>query len=444
MFRRLSFLICLLFMSGVSMADARLFAMEEFYLDNGLRVIVINNAKAPIVKQMLWYKAGSIDEPLGKGGTAHLLEHLMFRGTEKISGSDFNKILEKNGADVNAFTAQDVTSYHALIDVSRLELALLMEADRMNGLHLTPENFALERDIVYQERMQVVENNPSAPFKENLQRALWQNHPYARPITGEAEEILSLTQKDVEDFYRRFYSPENAVLVLSGDVTAAEAKPLVEKYFAGAGAKKEKAETPFPELPKETKAYLQMKLPHISLPSISKNYAAPSWGRDKEKVFLLAVFSRYLGETEISYLHKKLVEEKKLALSVNSSYNPYARSYGSFSINAIPAPGVSPEELSKALDEEINEALKKMNIEALQQTKKRMLADLVYLNDNPADAAYIAGMMASLGLPLQEISDYENNLQKTNLSEIKEAVGELLTQAPFAEGILLPEEGHGA
>ena len=243
MFRRLSFLICLLFMSGVSMADARLFAMEEFYLDNGLRVIVINNAKAPIVKQMLWYKAGSIDEPLGKGGTAHLLEHLMFRGTEKISGSDFNKILEKNGADVNAFTAQDVTSYHAFIDVSRLELALLMEADRMNGLHLTPENFALERDIVYQERMQVVENNPSAPFKENLQRALWQNHPYARPITGEAEEILSLTQKDVEDFYRRFYSPENAVLVLSGDVTAAEA--FGGKIFCRRRGKKRKSGNAF-------------------------------------------------------------------------------------------------------------------------------------------------------------------------------------------------------
>ena len=187
------FLAALVFScAAAAPAKAELFDLTEFYLDNGLRVIVVPNTKAPIVKQMVWYKAGSVDEPAGKGGVAHLLEHLMFRGTDKVKDSDFNTIITDNGGEMNAFTSRDFTAYHEFVDVSRLELAMFLEADRMRNLKITPESFEKERDIVYQERKQVVENNPTAYFGEAMRRNLWQEHPYSRPVTGMPEEILNL------------------------------------------------------------------------------------------------------------------------------------------------------------------------------------------------------------------------------------------------------------
>ena len=444
MFVRLFVLLFLLTMPRNSYAVPRLFDMSEFYLNNGLRVIVVNNPKAPIVKQMLWYKVGSMDEDLGKGGTAHLLEHLMFRGTKDVSGKEFNAVLEKSGAEVNAFTAQDVTAYHEFMDVSRLELALFLEADRMQNLMLNETDFALERDIVYQERMQVIENNPAAKFKESLQRALWQKHPYARPITGEPEEILGLSIVDIQKFYDRYYTASNAVLVISGDVTVDEVKPLVEKYFGKISDKKIDKSSDISLLTDKTKAFIQMSLPDISLPNISLNYATSSWGIDNADVYALMIFSKYLGEGDTSYLHKKLVENEKKAISISSNYNPYARSYGSFSVNAVPAYDMEINEFRKILKSEIVEALNSLNLEKLQHIKRRMLADLVYLKDNPEDAAYIVGMLASLGLKLEDINSYEDGLRNVKLRDVKVVVKKMLEKLPFAEGVLLPEEADGA
>ena len=217
------------FVLGVRSAGAKIFDMEEFRLDNGLQVIVIPNRKAPIVRQMIWYKVGSVDEALGKGGTAHLLEHLMFRGTKKVKNSDFNAIIARNGGESNAFTAQDFTAYYETTDVSRLELAMALEADRMENLDFGKKAFDKERDVVFQERMQVVENNPSSYFGESLRRVLWQQHPYSRPISGSPEEIKSVSRADVMDFYRRYYAPNNAILLLSGDIEPKTAKLLAEK-----------------------------------------------------------------------------------------------------------------------------------------------------------------------------------------------------------------------
>lgn len=436
--------ILLFMLPSFSKVEARLFAMEEFFLDNGLRVIVINNPKAPIVKQMLWYKVGSMDEKLGKGGKAHLLEHLMFRGTRNVKGEEFNNILEKNGAEVNAFTSQDVTSYHEFMDVSKLELALFLEADRMKNLYLTKDNFDLERDIVYQERMQVVENNPAANFKENLQRALWQKHPYARPITGEAEEILSLTISDVKNFYDRYYSPANSVLVISGDITINEVQPLIEKYFGNISKGLPNDNDDFYELKTNTKSSLKMNLPYIKIPNVSINFAISSFAKNKEDVYPLIVFSKYLGEGDTSYLHKKLVEDKKIALSVSSSYNPYSRSYGSFSVNVIPVEGFDTDNLMKILNDELRNSLLDFSDDDLEKVRETILANLVYLKDNPEDAAYIVGMLASLGLSLEEINSYEDNLKKVKLDDIKKVVKNMLDNAPCVEGVLLPEKNNGA
>ena len=199
-------------------AEAKLFNASEYRLDNGMQVVVAPNHKAPIVKHMVWYKVGSADEKPGKGGVAHLLEHLMFRGTKLIKGTELNRITENNGMEANAFTGQDYTAYHQLMDISRLELAMFMEADRMRNLNFSDEDFELERDIVYQERKQVVENNPASVFAETMRKVLWQDHPYARPVTGSVEEIRSLKPEDARAFYKCYYAPNNAILVLSGDI----------------------------------------------------------------------------------------------------------------------------------------------------------------------------------------------------------------------------------
>ena len=186
-------------------AAADLFKADEFTLDNGLRVVVVENHKAPLIKHMVWYNAGAVDEVKGKGGSAHLLEHLMFRGTKKVKGDEFNQIMHENGADSNAFTSQDMTVYHQFADISKLEALMALEADRMQNLNFDKDAFEAERKIVYQERKQVIENNPAAPFAERLSLLLWGNSAYGRPVSGLANEIMDLNSQDIRDFYQRYF-----------------------------------------------------------------------------------------------------------------------------------------------------------------------------------------------------------------------------------------------
>lgn len=422
-------------------ARAALFNAEEFFLDNGLQVIVIPNHKAPIIKHMIWYKAGAVDEKPGKGGSAHLLEHLMFRGTSKVKGSEFNAVLEKHGAESNAFTGNDFTAYHQSLDISKLELAMALEADRMQNLEITPEDFKLERNIVYQERMQVVENDPAAFFKESLRRTLWQTHPYARPITGTPEEIMNLTLKDVREFYDNFYSPDNAILILSGDIDVATARKLAEKYYGNIPARKIGKKAEFPPVKQQYNASLHMKLPQINSPRVSEIYLAPSYNTDKNAAYALELFAKYLGEGATSKLYKKLVLEQKLALSVSVSYDSSVRGHASFTVSALPAEGVTVEELRRAVNVAVDDSLNEYNREEQDKLLNKLLSGLVYLRDNPFDAAYIIGAMESVGYPLDEIENQDKILQKISVADVKSAARRLLTEAPKVSGTLEPEKG---
>lgn len=422
-------------------ARAALFNAEEFFLDNGLQVIVIPNHKAPIIKHMVWYKAGAVDEKPGKGGSAHLLEHLMFRGTSKVKGSEFNAVLEKHGAESNAFTGNDFTAYHQSLDISKLELAMALEADRMQNLEITPEDFKLERNIVYQERMQVVENDPAAFFKESLRRTLWQTHPYARPITGTPEEIMNLTLKDVREFYDNFYSPDNAILILSGDIDVVTARKLAEKYYGNIPARKIGKKAEFPPVKQQYNASLHMKLPQINSPRVSEIYLAPSYNTDKNAAYALELFAKYLGKGATSKLYKKLVLEQKLALSVSVSYDSSVRGHASFTVSALPAEGVTVEELRRAVNVAVDDSLNEYNREEQDKLLNKLLSGLVYLRDNPFDAAYIIGAMESVGYPLDEIENQDKILQKISVADVKSVARRLLTEAPKVSGTLEPEKG---
>lgn len=436
------FLSVVFFSFCISSANAKLFGAESFSLDNGLQVIVIPNHKAPIVKQMVWYKAGAVDEEMGKGGSAHLLEHLMFRGTSKIKGNRFNSILEQNGADSNAFTSLDYTAYHQSLDISRLELAMALEADRMQNLKISPKDFELERNIVFQERKQVIENNPASPFAESFRRLLWQEHPYGRPVSGTSEEINNLTIEDVNNFYQRYYAPNNAILVLAGDIDVATAKRLAEKYYGGVKHRSIGKRITFPKMNNNLKASLRMELPQINAERITRTYIAPSYNTGKDAVYNLSVFSKYLGEGETSELYKALVLDRKLALSVSSDYDFTSRSYGQFNISALPAEDISAADLNQAIDEEIAKAVNKLNIDKISQTKNKMLSGLVYLQDNPFDAAAIVGGMAAVGMSVEDIENHADNIRKVTYQEVKDAAKKLFSSSAQVSGVLSPKGGN--
>ena len=439
-----NFIYILLFLGllPVSVSRAELFGAKEFYLDNGLRVIVAENHRAPIVKHMVWYKAGAADEVPGKGGSAHLLEHLMFRGTSRVPTNELNRLLEANGAESNAFTGQDMTAYHQLLDISRLELAMFLEADRMQNLNIRPDDFETERSIVFQERKERVDNNPLGSFREAINRALWQEHPYARPVTGVDTEIKNLKKEDLIEFYQRYYAPNNAVLVLAGDIDVPTAKQLAEKYYGDIPTAKV-IETEMPKLQSEFRATITMSKPDIRGGRVLVMFAAPSYKVEPERVYSLQVLAAYMGGGETSKLYKKLVLENKKALSVSVDYNPISRSYGQFVIAMIPADGVRPQELVKSFESAWNEAMSEFDIDELEKIRKKMLAGLVYLKDNPEDAAYIIGSMAVAGVSLDEIESQEEKLKAVRLSEVREAAEKLTNSAPEVVGILQPLEENG-
>ncbi len=410
-------------------SEAKLFDLAEFKLKNGMQVIVIPNHKAPIIKHMVWYKAGSVDEPRGKGGTAHLLEHLMFRGTRKVKDGEFNRLINENGGDSNAFTSQDYTAYHQLLDISKLELAMALEADRMQNLQISDEAFAKEREIVFQERKQMIDNNPLAYFGENLRKLLWQDHPYGLSVAGTEADIKAITKEDVENFYQRFYAPNNAILVLSGDIDPQTAEQLAEKYYGVIESRPLGDKAEFPKFKRRFEADLEMRLSQISAPRLIIYYPAPSVNEDKSSIYALNLLANYLGGGETSKLYKKLVDEQKIALSVSAGYDADQRSYGTFGISVVPREGVAKEDAEAGTFRAVSEALAEMNSKEIGKIKQKMLAGLVYLRDNPGDAAYITGAMAAVGYDTDEINMQDEKLRKVEYQEVKEAAAKLFKQS---------------
>src|SRR5688572_24669827 len=290
----MKYFLALCFLLLVAPAQAKTFNAQSFMLDNGLQVVVIPNHRAPVVTHMIWYKVGAADEDPGHSGLAHYLEHLLFKGTAKIPPGEFSKKVRTLGGNDNAFTGYDYTAFHESIARQYLPDVMEMEADRMLNTNPPPEHYASEKEVVIEERRQRTENDPRALFGEQMRKTLFGPHPYGKPVVGWMEEITTYEWPDVKKFYERWYAPNNAILVVSGDITAEELKPLAEKFY-GPLPRKEIPSRIRPEIPlSQDGAPMVLAHPSIRQPVLQKMWLAPSMRQDRQASLALAVLQDIL------------------------------------------------------------------------------------------------------------------------------------------------------
>ncbi|MBI1209763.1 MAG: insulinase family protein [Azospirillum sp.] len=442
-----SLLVAALAATAAGAAPAGVYFPETFTLANGLQVVVVTNRRVPVVTQMVWYKVGAADDPTGHSGIAHFLEHLMFKGTDTLAPGEFSRTIAKNGGQDNAFTSWDYTSYVQTVARDRLELVMRMEADRMANLRLTDAVVYPERDVVLEERRQRVENRPGDRFGEQLNATVFVHHPYGIPILGWKHEIEALTREDAERFYRTWYVPNNAVLVVAGDVDAAELRPLAEKYYGVIPARPvpERQRTREPELTAERRVVLRDA--EVRQPQFRREYLAPSYHRGAtEYAYALQVLSQIMSGGATSRLHRRLVVERKLATAVWLGYSPSSFDLATVSLGASPAPGVEMPALETALDDEIAALLAEgVSDEEVATAKRRMLAEAAFARDSLSGPAYAFGTAIAIGRSPEDVEAWPQRIDAVSRDQVNAAARHVLSRGDAVTGLLLPaQSGRGS
>lgn len=417
------------------------FNSQYFELDNGLQVVAIPNHRAPIVVHMMWYRVGSADDPVGKSGIAHFLEHLMFKGTDKLAPGEFSRIVARNGGQENAFTSWDYTGYFQRVARDRLEIVMELEAGRMRGLNLDEEVVRPERDVILEERSARTDNRPSSLLAEQIGAAQFLRHPYGTPIIGWRHEIETLDRTDALAFYRRYYAPDNAILVVAGDISAAELKPLAEKYYGiipSIGiAPRQRPKEP----PQISPRRVSLKNTQVAHPSLTRSYLAPNHSADDADSVALQVFAEILGSKSTSRLYQAIVVEQALAAWAGASYHPLALDNSRFYIYADALPGVSIEEVETALDGVIDELLLNgPSDEELASAKGRMQDVIVYALDSPQAVANMFGNALSVGLRVADVESWPARVAAVTRERVIAAARAVLRLELSVTGTLLPSE----
>ena len=433
--------VALLLAAVMAPASAGVFNPETFTLANGMHVVVVPNHRVPVVTHMVWYKVGAADEPAGKSGIAHFFEHLMFKGTEKLASGEFSKAVARNGGRENAFTGQDYTAYHQTVAVDRLGLVMEMEADRMTHLVLTEKEVEPERLVIFEERRQRTGNNPRAILGEHVSAALFLNHPYRKPIIGWEHEVKALSIEDLRSFYRLWYAPNNAVLVVAGDITAAQLRPLAEKYYGVIP----RAPTPLRARPQEPPQRAARRVilrdPRVRQESWSRTYLAPSYNSGaREHAPALKVLAEVLGGAATSRIYRKLVVEQKLAVSAGAYYGAERLGPARFSFYGSPRPGVQLSALSAAFDGEIAALLKDgIGGDEVARAIGRLQAEAVYARDSLATGARVLGAALSAGRTIEDVEAWPQRIGAVTAADVDAAAGAVLRIERSVTAVLLPE-----
>jgi zinc protease len=414
--------------------------VSHFTLSNGLEVVVIPDHRTPVVTHMIWYKVGAADETPGKSGLAHFLEHLMFKGTAKNPEGRFSQILATIGGQENAFTTSDYTAFFQRIAKEYLPTVMEFEADRMTGLVLTDANVLPERDVVLEEFNMRVANSPEARIGEQVSAALYLNHPYGRPVIGWHHEIEQLTREDALAFYQRFYTPNNAVVVIAGDVTAEDVKPLAEKTY---GAVKPRAEIGPRMRPQEPTPVavrqLTMADPRVTQPSLQRSYLVPSSTTAAAgEAEALDVLAQVLGAGETSRMYRALVVDQNLATSAGGWYQGTALDETRFGVFASPLPGVSFATIEAAMDVVIAKIAENgITADELQRAKTRLIADVVYAEDNQATMARWYGAALTSGGTVAKVEAWSGKVHAVTADAVRDAARKWLDKQRSVTGYLV-------
>ncbi|MEZ5923993.1 MAG: pitrilysin family protein [Hyphomicrobiaceae bacterium] len=415
----------------------------EFTLDNGLRLVVVPDHRAPVVTHMVWYKVGASDEPAGSSGIAHFLEHLMFKGTEKIPAAQFSKIVAKNGGQDNAFTSQDVTSYHQNVAKDRLPLVMEMEADRMTGLRLTEDDIRTERDVILEERRSRVDNDPSSILNEQMMAALYLNHPYGVPVIGWAHEVAKLSRQDAFDFYHRYYAPNNAIVVVSGDVEPDEVLSLAQETYgkvpAMAGAERTPRRT---EPPPVVERRVVLEDDRVGQATFERDYLVPSYATAKPgEAEALEILAKIFGGGASSRLYRSVLVDKGTAAHIGAYYSGSGLDSGRISLYGVATEGIDLAKVEADVDAEIAGLLRDgVTADEVDRAKKALIAEYVYEADGQSSLARRYGWALATGATIKEVEDWPEAMRKVTVEAVNAAARAYLDKRRSVTGWLVPKK----
>lgn len=408
-------------------------------LDNGLEVLVIPDRRVPVVTHMVWYRNGSADDPLGQSGIAHFLEHLMFKGTERHAAGEFSKVVSALGGQENAFTSYDYTAYFQRVAPEHLARMMEFEADRMSGLNFDETVVGPERDVVLEERRMRIETDPPAQLSEAMAAALFVHHPYGIPIIGWMHEIETLNRDHALDYYRRFYAPDNAVLVVSGDIESTEVVRLAEQTYGRNAPATDRTARLRPREP-EPRAARQLSIadPKVEQPTLQRLYIVPSSrtavGRESHA---LEVLAEALGGGPTSHLYRSLVLEGGRAVNAGAWYMGSAIDESRFAIYAVPTEGVSPADLEADLEKTVATCVDRMDADAIERAKTRLIAETIYSLDSQSSLARIYGSARAIGESLNDVRRWPDEIRAVTRQDLTDVVGRYLVPRRSVTGYLL-------
>ena len=419
--------------------------VSDFRLANGMEVVVIEDHRAPVVTHMVWYRVGAADEPWGRSGIAHFFEHLMFKATGAIDDGAFSKIVAANGGSDNAFTSYDYTAYYQRIAADRLGLVMGMEADRMRNLVLTDAVIATERDVILEERNQRTDNSPQGLFAEQMSAALYLNHPYGVPVIGWRHEIEQLNLADAEVFYARYYAPDNAILVVAGDVTPAAVRALAETHYGSIQPSGRPPEARPQEPPQLAPRRLEMRDARVRQPFVRRIYLVPSYqSSNPGEAAALSILSDILGDGITSRLARALQLDQRVAIDTGSHYSPARRDRGDFSIYGVPAEGEDLATVEAAMDAVLAELIGEgPTAEELARIKRLSRAARIFAQDSMASQARLYGGALAIGQSVAEVRNWPAVMEAVSAEDVRRAAERYLIPEHSVTGWMLRAEEAG-
>lgn len=401
-----------------------------YQLQNGMDVVVIEDHRAPVVVHMVWYRSGSADEPLGQSGVAHFLEHLLFKATDTLESGEFSRVVAENGGSDNAFTSYDYTAYYQRVAADRLELMMQMEADRMNNLRLTPEDIVTERGVILEERNQRTDNNPNALAREQMRAVQYLNHRYGVPIIGWRHEMETLDMDDALDFYDLYYSPNNAILVVAGDVLPRDVFELANKYYGVIPAEENLPERFRSAEPPQTAArrltYLDDR---VAQSYVSRSYLAPERDPgDQETAAALVYLAELLGGSQFSSaLGQALQFDTQTAVYAGAGYSGLSLDDATFNVTVVPAQGVTLSDAEAAMDQVLVDFLAAhIDPDQMDRIRTQLRAQEIYALDNVEGIANRYGRALAMGLSVEDVQAWPEVLQSVTAEDVLAAAAEVL------------------